>query len=266
LKYLLLAADLDGTLIGDDMRLSPRLKAALREVQERGIKFTIATGRTPDQTLPFAEELNVHTPLICGQGGLIFDRERKRILHRTSLPLPLLREAVHFARERELLFLVSDNEGVYVDDLGPFSKFYRQITRVLIREVGDLVAFFQHEPLKFLIYAEPEEMPELVAALERRFDHQLQIIRTHLRILEGIPLGVSKGRALAFLADYLGVPRQATAAIGDQDNDADMVAWAGLGVAMQGGSEAVKRAADIVAPPLAEDGAAQIIEHYLLGR
>jgi Cof subfamily protein (haloacid dehalogenase superfamily) len=264
--YLLLATDLDGTLVGDDMRLSPRLKAAVQEAQRRGIMVTIATGRMPGQTLSFARELNIRTPLICGQGGLIFDQESNRILHKVSLPLPLVRKAVHFARERGLLFQVFDHERAYVDRLEPFSEFYRRLTNAPIQEVGDLVAFWQHEPLKFLVFAEPEEVPELIAALEQSFDHQLQVIRTHARIVEGVPLGISKGRALAFLADYLGVPRQATIAIGDQDNDADMVAWAGLGVAMQNGNEAVKRVADVIAPPLAEDGVAQIIESYLLGK
>jgi Cof subfamily protein (haloacid dehalogenase superfamily) len=266
LDYLLLAADLDGTLIGEDLRLSPRLKSAVQEAQERGIMVTIATGRMPVQTIPFAEELNLRTPLICGQGGLIFDLERNRVLHKVSLPLPPVREAVHFARERELLFIVFDDEGVYVDRLGPFSEFHRRATNAPMQEVGDLVSFLRQEPMKFLFYAEPEEMPELIAALEQLFDHRLQIVRTHAKIVEGIPLGVSKGRGLAYLAAHLGVSQQATIAIGDQDNDVDMVAWAGLGVAMQNGNEAVKRAADVIAPPVVEDGAAQIIERYLLGR
>jgi hydroxymethylpyrimidine pyrophosphatase-like HAD family hydrolase len=53
-------------------------------------------------------------------------------------------------------------------------------------------------------------------------------------------------------------------AVGDQDNDASMIAWAGLGVAMGNGSPAVKAIADWVAPPLAEDGAAVAIERFIL--
>lgn len=265
MDYLLLASDLDGTLMGDDMLISPRTRSALREAQQKGIRVTIATGRTGSQVIPFAQELGIHTPLICSQGALVFDRDSDRVLLHTLLPHHLLRRAVQIARERKLLLVVFDREGAYVDSLEPFGEFYRRFT-LSMQEAGDLLAFPPPDPMKFLVYASPEEIPGIAELLKQHFGDELQIVRTHSMIVEGVPLGVSKGRALSLLAEYLGVPRQATVAIGDQDNDVDMLSWAGLGIAMQNGTEAVKRAADVVTPPLSEDGAAQAIERYLLGK
>ena len=91
------------------------------------------------------------------------------------------------------------------------------------------------------------------------------MFREYLKmIIEGNPLGVSKGDALRRLADHLGIAQGEVMAVGDQDNDATMIAWAGLGVAMGNGSPAVKAIADWVAPPLAEDGAAVAIERFVL--
>jgi hydroxymethylpyrimidine pyrophosphatase-like HAD family hydrolase len=77
-------------------------------------------------------------------------------------------------------------------------------------------------------------------------------------------LGVSKGDALQRLADHLGVPQARVMAIGDQGNDVPMLTWAGVGVAMGNASPAAKAAADWVAPPFSEDGAAVAIERFIL--
>jgi hypothetical protein len=76
---------------------------------------------------------------------------------------------------------------------------------------------------------------------------------------------VSKGDALRRLAAHLDIPQAQVMAVGDQDNDTAMIAWAGLGVAMGNGSPAVKAIADWVAPSVAEDGAAVAIERFVLG-
>jgi hypothetical protein len=75
---------------------------------------------------------------------------------------------------------------------------------------------------------------------------------------------VSKGHALATLAARYGIARHEVMAIGDHDNDVDMIAWAGIGVAMGDASSQVKAAADHIAPPLAQEGAAWAIEHFIL--
>jgi hypothetical protein len=92
----------------------------------------------------------------------------------------------------------------------------------------------------------------------------MEVTRSHALIVEGNPLGVSKGNALQRLANHLDVPQTQVMAIGDQDNDIPMLAWAGVGVAMSNGSPASKAVADWIAPSLTEDGAAVAIERFVL--
>ncbi|GAG40119.1 unnamed protein product, partial [marine sediment metagenome] len=80
----------------------------------------------------------------------------------------------------------------------------------------------------------------------------------------GLPLGVDKGTALAWVAEGLGISREATMAIGDSGNDAGMIAWAGLGVAMGNASAEAKSVADYVAPSVDDDGLAEAIERFCL--
>jgi hydroxymethylpyrimidine pyrophosphatase-like HAD family hydrolase len=88
---------------------------------------------------------------------------------------------------------------------------------------------------------------------------------SHPMFLEFLAPGVNKGRAVRYLARRLGVDLRDALAIGDQRNDAEMIAEVGMGVAMAGAPDAVRAVARLIAPPLAEEGAAQVIEELVLG-
>ena len=88
-------------------------------------------------------------------------------------------------------------------------------------------------------------------------------MRSYPRFVEGIPLDVSKGHALACLADHLGLSLEETIGVGDNDNDLELVERAGLGVAMGNASPALKTAADYIAPPVDEEGVIEVIERFV---
>ena len=93
---------------------------------------------------------------------------------------------------------------------------------------------------------------------------RLVTTRSHQLFGELTALGVSKGRALAELAQQLGIPQAAVVAIGDQENDLEMVAWAGLGLAMGNAIPALKAIANQTIPSIDDAGVAWAIQHLLL--
>ena len=80
------------------------------------------------------------------------------------------------------------------------------------------------------------------------------------RLVEISDIQCGKHRALAFLADYLGIPQEKVCAFGNADNDADMLLWAGTGIAVANSSPACLRAADVVTAHYLEDGVAQALK------
>ncbi|TFG67170.1 MAG: hypothetical protein E4H24_06855, partial [Thermomicrobiales bacterium] len=86
----------------------------------------------------------------------------------------------------------------------------------------------------------------------------------HPQFIEFVAPGVSKGRAVRWLARRLGVPLGAVMAIGDQWNDLEMLAEVGHGAAMPTAPTEVQRVARYIAPPLAEEGVARMIESLVL--
>ena len=143
--------------------------------------------------------------------------------------------------------------------------FYDILSHERIVWIDSLAAVLGRRQAVKLIFIDDAPTADTVEhEMRARFEGRMAVVRSHRSVVEASPLGVSKGDGLRRLADHLAISRAQTMAIGDQDNDVSMVAWAGIGVAMGDGSPAARAAADWVAPPLAEDGAAVAIERFVL--
>ncbi len=262
----LVALDLDGTLMDDSMVIrSDRVRRTISAALERGVVVTLATGRMFDFAIPFARELGITAPLICYQGGLIQSPDSDVPLYRATMEPSLMREVLAWQAERDYHFVLYADEDVFLDEQRHPETFYRHMLGERLIWVDDFrLVLEQHAPVKFLVFVEPHEAERVQAELRQRFDGQMELAQSHAIIVEGNPLGVSKGDALRRLAAHLDIPQAQVMAVGDQDNDTTMITWAGLGVAMGNGSPAVKAAADWIAPPLSEEGAAVAIERFVL--
>ena len=258
----LIALDLDGTLIDDEQKSSPRVMRSIAQVQEHSIAVTLATGRSPLATRRFSEALHINTPLICYQGGMIAEADG-RVLHRIALDRNLAAQVISLAQSRGWHVTLFQDGLLYLTEFRYPTEFYGGLLNPSAQLVPDLYRLLDHDPDKVLIVAE-ENSDEIYAEMHARFDDQMQIVRSHALFIEASPAGVDKGMGLAWLADHLSVPQSQVMAVGDQDNDAPMVAWAGLGVAMGNGSVSCKAAADWIAPPISDDGAAVAIERFVL--
>jgi Cof subfamily protein (haloacid dehalogenase superfamily) len=265
-RIRLLALDLDGTLMDDDMVItSAEVRRTISAARERGVVVTLATGRMLDFALPFARELGITAPLICYQGGLIQSPDSGAPLYRATMVPSLMREVLEWRAQRGYHLVLYAGDDVFLDERRHPETFYRHMLGERLVWVDDLSsALRQHAPVKFLVFIEPHEAHRVVTELRQRFDGRMELTQSHALIVEGNPLGVSKGDALRRLAAHLDIPQAQVMAVGDQDNDTSMIAWAGLGVAMGNGSPAVKAIADWIAPPLSEDGAAVAIERLVL--
>jgi Cof subfamily protein (haloacid dehalogenase superfamily) len=261
----LIACDLDGTLMGPDLAFSPRLLEAVQRAQERGITVTIATGRGYPSARPFARRLGVRAPLICYQGAQIKGLEGDT-LYEAALSRQYLPEVSAFCDEWGCEFTLYCADEIYQRTRTYDQPYYDRWFGLPIHQVDDPLAAIPGEPIKFLVIAPDRESGDrLEKELRRLAAGRFQVTRSHEWFVEGLARGVSKGDAVARLAARLGVARAEVMALGDSGNDASMVEWAGLGVAIGNASPDVKAVADLVAPSLAEDGAAWAIERHALG-
>ena len=265
----LVGLDLDQTLIGPDLSLSPRVRAAVAAALARGVTVTIATGRGPSPTDQFAQALNLQAPLICFQGGLVYDYLARRVLHEERLDPAVIPVVVELAETHGWNLQFETPSMIYLPRVSNHPPELLALMRVAPwQRVDNLVTDMPETPHKFILSVhDPAERDELVLELRERLGAagvRLSVVASHPILVEGLPPGLTKAGGLAWLAGHLGVPREQVLAVGDNDNDAPMLEWAGLGVAMGGASAAALAAADWVAPPVEADGAAVALEQFVL--
>lgn len=260
----LVALDLDGTLLTEDLRYSQRAATAIAAAQDRGVRVTLATGRAFAAARPFAAALGITAPLIGYQGGVIGDPVSGEVLHRATMPDADAHRAIEQAITENLDFNLYVNDVVYVRDLRWPDEFYQRWFGLPIRVAPDLAAVLGDGATKFIIIAEPPEADIIETRWKARFDGHLDIVRSHRLFVEGNPRGVSKGSALAWLAQRLGIPRERVLAVGDNDNDRSMIEWAGVGVAMGNSPPTLQAIADWVAPSVEGDGVAAALDRFVL--
>lgn len=264
LPYRLLACDLDGTILEHNRHISERVRRAISLARERGVQIALVTGRSFQSALPYARLIDVHLPLICYQGGLIQHPDTGETLYRASLARELAQETIELSQARGWQLLLYTTDEIILSEYRYPEKVYRQMLGPTVRQVEDLEAAVDGGPIKMTILAAEDASPAIEDEMHERFVGRMEIVRSHSMFVEALPAGVSKGHALARLAEYLDVPQRSVMAIGDQDNDASMVTWAGLGIAMGNGSPLCKSVADWIAPTIKEDGSAEAIERFLL--
>jgi Cof subfamily protein (haloacid dehalogenase superfamily) len=270
-RFRLVALDLDGTLIGDDLRLRPRTVAAVRAVVDRGVHVVLVTGRMTTSALPYALELGLRDPLVGLQGALIREmpdpgsRRLGRLLYHSPLAADVVLEALAWCRAAGLSAHLNHLERMVIAADDERADDYSRWAFGRVAIVPDLEAWVRR-PVTKVISVGPPPLPDFALARARAdFAGRAHATVSHPMFLEFLSPRVNKGRAVRHVARRLGVDLEATLAIGDQLNDIEMLATVGTGVAMAGAPDAVTAAARHVAPPLAEEGAAQVLEEMILG-
>src|SRR5664280_2334788 len=142
---------------------------------------------------------------------------------------------------------------------------YRLFVGDRLRIVPDILARAAHPVTKVVAIGEGEHSLDVLDEARAHFAGRAEVTLSHPRFLEFVAPGVSKGAAIGWLARRLGIDLRDTLAIGDQLNDLEMISEVGFGVAMPHGPADLRAVANLVAPPFEEDGAAQVIEAYVLG-
>lgn len=271
-RVRLLALDIDGTLIGDDLRLRPRTIAAVRAASAAGVTVVLATGRMATSALPFARQLGLGTPIIALQGAVIREqpapgaRSAGRLLVHRPLAAAVARDVLAWCAAHELHGHVNYLEKMVVPADDPRAEDYSRFRFGGVVVVPDLAAWIRRPITKVIAVGEVGRPSALVRAAEADFAGRTRPTVSHPMFLEFLAPGVSKAWAMHWLARRLDIDPADTMAIGDQLNDLEMIADAGIGVAMPTAPASVRAAARVVASPVNEEGAAQAIEEFVLGQ
>lgn len=261
----LVAIDLDGTLVDDRNEVAPRVASAIKAARAEGVEVAIATGRMFRSALKFAAELSLTAPVICYQGAQIRDPASGAVLHERLLAREHAAAVIEFAGAQQVHVNAFAGDELYMAELTAEGRFYCQLSGIEPRLVGDLAAWLDRDLVKLVLVTERANSRQLVERLVDAVPAEINITRSHPRLVEAIDGRVNKGDALARLSRIMDIPISQIMGIGDNLNDLPLVEAAGFGVAMGSGAPETKAAADFVTAPYDEDGVAVAIERFVLG-
>ncbi|MCE5286120.1 MAG: Cof-type HAD-IIB family hydrolase [Pelosinus sp.] len=261
----LVAVDMDDTLLDAKKAISPRTCAAIKQAVKQGVTVTIATGRMFASAMPYAKQLALDVPIITYNGALI----RACLSGETFLHRPINNKVASgilaLCREQNWYIQTYIDDVLYIKEHNDKSAYYEKAAGVKAVPVGDRFYAMTGQPLKMLIIEEPDKLQKIKNAIQSQFGDSISLTTSSPRYLEINQPGVNKGISLLYLAQKLQIERHEIMAIGDSQNDLDMIESAGFGVAMGNAAENIKKAAQAVTGGYDADGVAEAIEKYVLG-
>ena len=259
--YKLIAADLDHTLLRDDGTVSEFTKKTIARCMDAGVGFTFATGRMYCSAQPIAEMLGIQLPLITYQGALLKDTAGN-VLYSLHLPQEVAGEIEEILRDSKLHYNIYSDGELYFSTFG--QRFLDYARHIGVKPLAVPSALGELPVTQFGVFAEPEAISLLQQSIEKRFAGSVHTIVTGGHFLEICHPLAQKSYGLARLADHLGIDAEEIVAIGDNNNDLDMLRYAGLGVAVGNAVSAAKQAAQRLTASNDEDGVARLIEELVL--
>jgi len=261
----LVAFDVDGTLVGRDLKISPRVREAIAKMREGGVAGCLVTGRMYRSTLPFVRELHFEAPVICYQGAAIIDPATDDVLDHVALSNEVVRELVAAAEADRVHLQLYRNDEYYCEARNRFSELYASLAFTEPVVVPSLREAFAYSPAtKAVIVLDAPAAQHYAERLAERLRGRAYVTRSLPEFVEVLDPAVDKGVALGFVAKRLGITMEETLAIGDSWNDAPLLRAAGFGVAMGSAPPELREIADACVDDLAHDGVAQALETFVL--
>ncbi|MBD0381079.1 Cof-type HAD-IIB family hydrolase [Paenibacillus sedimenti] len=266
MKFKLIALDVDGTLLNDQYVLTERTKQTIQEVHDTGCHIVLCTGRAPASTLPILQELGLEGTMITHNGAATVhaDERGQTLVNEFAFPLSEIRPMLDYARREGIHFDVCTPFNMYIERIGEYEKqMYKKflINPKLVTDVTEL----ELPIVKFTLFAQPEVLDRVQLEWEdQKLYGDLRMIRSGDLFIDVMSAKANKGNALKALAASLEIDANEIMAIGNYYNDLEMMAFAGLGIAVANSPEDVKEAADAITASNNEDGVHEAIVKYCL--
>lgn len=262
----LIALDLDGTLLKDDKTISAKTKEILKKAKAEGHIVMIATGRPYRSSEMYYHELELDTPIVNFNGAFMHHpRNPNWGYFHEPLDVKVAKEIVEACRSfhfHNIIAEVIDDVYFHYHDeklLEIFSFGNPKIT------TGDLADYLQDSPTSLLIHTEEDQLKMIRGHLSEIHaevvDHRSWAAPWH--VIEIIKAGLNKAVGLKKASDYYGIPADRIIAFGDEDNDLEMLEYAGHGIAMGNAIDRVKNIANDVTLTNEEDGVARFLADLL---
>jgi Cof subfamily protein (haloacid dehalogenase superfamily) len=269
--------DVDGTLTNSKKVITKKTKDALINAQANGALLILASGRPTSGLMDFAKELKMdknHGLLVSFNGSKVVDFETGEVLFNEAMSVEQGQAVLEHMKKFNVKPMIDKGDYMYVNDVFDNQIHYKGDILNIIQyesrggkfklcEKEDLAAFADYPLNKILTAGDPEYLKEHYKEMMEPFKDTLSCMFTADFYFEFTANGIDKAKALDTVLIPMGYKREEMIAFGDGHNDASMVKYAGIGVAMANAVDDLKAIADEITLSNEEDGIAYILNEYI---
>ena len=265
-KPHLIAIDLDGTLLNSEKNISERTKSVIFEAKRQGHYVAIATGRPYRASVRYYNELALDSPIVNFNGAFVHHPlDRSFGTHHSPMELTTAKSIVSSCSDinvKNIMAEVLDDVYLHQHDELIMQSMIMNDSSIF---TGEIHKNLKDDPTSLLIHPHEQQLADLRQMLR---DHHAEMIEHRvwaapLNIIEIVRAGLNKAVGLKRLAAHFNVPQERVIAFGDEDNDLEMIEYAGTGVAMGNAIDELKNIANEVTVTNEEDGIATFLEERL---
>lgn len=281
----LIASDMDGTLLNNDLVVPEENISAIKEAQKAGIEFMIATGRDIHEALPLLEKYHLHPAYITLNGAQVFD-ENEKVQVELPLNLEVSHQIISTLRKYKLYFEMVTNQGIFsnskvqrinnianlITNLNPDTPFKLAIALSsarlelmkiqYIKDYDELLARPAINIFKIIAFDSnhPNNLISVKNDLINEFNSNIIITSSSKFNIEINDIHAQKGIALKKYADKKGISSDEIMTLGDNINDTTMIQYAKYSVAMENAVDSIKKIANYVTTRNDQAGVAKAIK------
>lgn len=267
MKYKLIASDYDYTLAPTPQKASRRTTDAIEAFIKKGGYFVVATGRMTHGILSNLGAIKTNAPLVCYQGAKIIDLHSGKAIKDFPIDNQTALTLVGELTDKKIPYSLYYDDELFVPEEYEYLRDYvkrNNISYNLFPEMLNFLRDGEKMPTKVISIMEAQQAIEYEKEFSAKYMDKLSVTRSAANFLEFNSINAKKGLAVKYIADSLGISANEVICFGDSTNDASMLQYAGLGVAVGNAMEELKAIADLVCDTCANDGVAKVIEQYCL--
>ncbi|KIL47388.1 Cof-type HAD-IIB family hydrolase [Jeotgalibacillus campisalis] len=262
----LIVLDLDGTLLTDDKTISEKTKRTLFKAKEQGHEIMIATGRPYRASESYYKELELTSPIVNFNGAFVHHPLNEEWgFHHDPMDLNVVKEIVEACQDfnyHNIIAEILDDVYLHYHDEKLLDIFGFGNPSI---QTGDLRTYLPDSPTSLLIHADEKHVQDIRSHLSHVhaevIDHRRWGAPWH--VIEIVKKGLNKAVGIKKVSDSLQIPKSRIIAFGDEDNDLEMLEYAGTGVAMENGINSVQNIANEMTASNNNDGIALFLQQKL---
>lgn len=265
----LICLDIDGTLLNSEHQVTAYTKEMIQKASHKGIPVVLVSARMPKAMTFIGAELGLQDPIVSYGGALVMKGEE--VISNDVINPRVSSVVLQLAMDMNVHTSVYKGDDWYVQSMDSWALQEGKITNLTptVYNFSELFQAWKKEetgPNKILLMAEPLAIKKMMERLSECADVEAEVYRSKDTYLEIMPKGVGKKEVVESLCQFYQISTETVLAVGDNDNDKQMLKIAGVGAAMGNARSSVKACADFITKSNDEDGVGYAIEKFVFSR